>query len=91
MTSSISAIMRVSRAGESLHSKTENCTRWPYFSQTSAMRLSRDAPTPSVLAMSYVTRMSIPIKTVRMGDTLEGHRAGGERAVLPGPMVAPNG
>ena len=29
-----------------------HCTRWPYFPQTSAMRLSRAAPIPSVSAMS---------------------------------------
>ena len=59
--------MRASLAGESLHSKTENCTRWPYLSQTSAIRLSRDAPTPSVSAMSYVMRMSIPSRQYERG------------------------
>ena len=52
IASSTSPIKRASRAGESRHSKTESCTRWPYFPQISATRLSREAPVPSVLAMS---------------------------------------
>lgn len=44
--------MRSSREGDCLHSKTDNCTRSPYFSQIWATRFSRTAPSSFVSAMS---------------------------------------
>lgn len=52
MTSWTSPSIRSRRDGERRHSKTENCTRSPYFSQTWATRRRRRDPSPWVSAMS---------------------------------------
>ena len=70
IASSISTVILAKRVGDSLHSKTENCVRCPYFSQISAMRRNLEAPEFSVSAMSYVTRMSIASMARQMEDMM---------------------